>query len=507
MNKNIVIPGLALIFLSVINLKTQAQMTYGLFEKGSDIGNVKNHGSCIYDSGSEKYSVKGSGKNMWLHSDEYYFVWIHMDGNFILNSHMEWKGKGVENHRKGGLIIRENLEPGSRYIDIAYHGDGLMSLQYRDTKDSSTKELPSSLKATPELQLEKSGDKIIASIAAVGDVLTKAGELVMKFDKGYYVGLFVCAHNPDVIEEADFYNTRLTVPAKEGFVPYKDYIGCRLETFDVATGLRKVIFQSKQAFEAPNWTKDGKYLILNSQGHIYRIPSSGGTPEIINTGIATHNNNDHGLSPDGKYLAISNHVTDRPGGDNSVIFTLPVEGGTPKAITDKSPSYWHGWSPDGKYIVFCGKRNSQFDVYKIPAKGGEEIQLTNSPSLNDGPEYSPDGKYIWFNSSRTGSMQIWRMNADGTNQEQITKDNFQNWFAHPSPDNSHIVFLSFPGDVSPTDHPYYKHVMLRIMDPSTLKPKTIAYIYGGQGTINVPCWSPDSKKIAFISNTDDIPAK
>jgi Tol biopolymer transport system component len=503
MKKKIRIPGLVIVLLSGMISKSNAQPLYGSFEQGMDIGEVKKHGACAYDANTEKYVLKGSGTNIWTHGDEFYFVWKHMEGNFILDTHMEWIGKGVEANRKGGLIIRESLEPGARYIDIAFHGKGLMSMQYRDVKDSATKEITSSLKAAPNLQMEKAGDKIITRVAANGEPLSNIGELEMKFDKGYYVGLYVCAHNPNVMESAVFTNTRLTIPPKEGYVPYKDYIGCRLEIMDIETGLRKVIYQSQQPFEAPNWSKDGKFLILNSKGLIYRIPAEGGKPEIVNTGIATNNNNDHGISPDGKLLVISNHLSDRLAGDNSVIFTLPVEGGTPKQITDKSPSYWHGWSPDGKYLVYAGKRNNQFDIYRIPAIGGNEVQLTNSPSLNDGPEYSPDGKYIWFNSSRTGTMHIWRMNADGSEPVQITTGNLNNWFAHPSPDGKHVVFISFPKEVSSTDHPYYKHVLLQLLDISNLNPRVIAYVFGGQGTINVPSWSPDGKKFAFISNSGE----
>ena len=223
------------------------------------------------------------------------------------------------------------------------------------------------------------------------------------------------------------------------------------------------------------------------------------TPTLIDTGSAIKNNNDHVLSFDGAMLGISDQSA--PGGQ-SAIYTLPTSGGTPKRITPLTPSYLHGWSPDGKWLVYTGGRNNKYDIYKIPSDGsGPETRLTDSPGLNDGPEYTPDGKYIYFNSSRSGTMQIWRMKPDGADQEQVTNDEFQNWFPHISPDGKWIAFLSYPPDVAPTDHPYYKQVYLRLMPVAGGAAKVIAYVYGGQGTINVPSWSPDSQRIAFVSNS------
>jgi Tol biopolymer transport system component len=189
---------------------------------------------------------------------------------------------------------------------------------------------------------------------------------------------------------------------------------------------------------------------------------------------------------------------------NSVVYTVPVQGGVPKQITPLGPSYLHGWSPDGKYLTYTGQRNGEFDIYKIPADGGEEIRLTTTPGLDDGSEYSPDGKYIYFNSVRSGTMQLWRMNSDGTNQIQLTSDEYNNWFPHVSPNGKWIVFLSFMKEVKPDDHPFYKHVYIRLMPVNGGQPKVIAYVYGGQGSINTPSWSPDSKKIAFVSNSGSI---
>ncbi len=270
-----------------------------------------------------------------------------------------------------------------------------------------------------------------------------------------------------------------------------------LETVDVHTGERTVLARFDHLIEAPNWTRDGKRLIYNSLGLIYAFDIAALESTVIDSGYAAQCNNDHVLSPDNAQLAVS-HQTQEDG--QSRIYIFPLEGGNPVLITPMAPSYLHGWSPDGAQLAYCAERNGQYDIYTIPASGGVETQLTDTPGLDDGPEYSPDGKHIWFNSVRTGFMQIWRMNADGSEQTQMTFDESNSWFPHVSPNGQAVAFISYrKGDVNPGEHPANKNVEIRLMSSAGGEPRTLVKLFGGQGTINVNSWSPDSMRLAFVS--------
>ncbi len=268
----------------------------------------------------------------------------------------------------------------------------------------------------------------------------------------------------------------------------------RLETIDIKTKERRTVYSTRSHIEAPNWARDGRTLLYNSGGLIDSLPVDGGQPRQIETGFATRCNNDHGLSPDGRWLAIS----DQSQGDGrSLIYILPAEGGTPRRVTQHAPSYWHGWSPDGRTLAYCAERGGNYDVYTISVEGGEERRLTTAPGLDDGPDYSPDGEWIYFNSVRTDAMQVWRMRVDGSEQQQLTSDGYNDWFPHPSPDGKWVVFLSYERGVE--GHPPEKDVLLRIMPAGGGPAVVLAKLFGGQGTINVPSWSPDSRAVAFVS--------
>lgn len=273
-----------------------------------------------------------------------------------------------------------------------------------------------------------------------------------------------------------------------------------VQTLDITTGKIDTILAIKAHYEAPNWHPDN-YLVLNSKGKIHTLDLASKKITELNTGFATACNNDHGISPDKKWLVVShNDKTDpSPKRYKSAIYVLPIKGGEPRRVTSEVMSFWHGWSADGKTLAYCGERNGNYDIYTIGVEGGTEKRLTETEGLDDGPDYSPDGKYIYFNSYRTGHMQIWRMLADGTQPEQLTFDDHSNWFAHPSPDNKWIVYIAYTSNEKQS-HLFGKNVKLRLMDLKTKAIKDITPVfYGGQGTINVPSWSPDSRKIAFVS--------
>jgi Tol biopolymer transport system component len=479
----------------------------GDFDGHGDVGAPKIAGSAAYNPVSQEYTVTAAGTNMWAQGDEFHFVWKRLTGDFIVQARVQLIGKGVEAHRKAGLIVRSSQDHDAAYADGIVHGDGLTSLQFRRSKGALTEEKQASIKGADVLQLERRGSTFIFSAAKFGEPFVDTELSSIELGDEVFVGLAVCSHNADVVERAVFSNVRIIRPAKADFVPYRDYIGSVLELLEVQTGRRAEIYRSQQPFEAPNWTADGGALIYNSsgrgetRGRLFRFDLTTRQPAPIQTGTLNRANNDHVLSFDGTMLGIS----DGSAGGGSAIYTVPTGGGTPKRITPLTPSYLHGWSPDGKWLVYTGGRNKEFDIYKIASDGsGTEIRLTDTPGLDDGPEYSPDGKYIYFNSIRGGAtMQIWRMTADGKNPEQITNDDLNNWFPHISPDAQSIAFISFPKNIDPSDHPYYKRVYLRLMPVDGGTPKVVAYVYGGQGTINVPSWSPDGRMIAFVSNSGE----
>ena len=472
----------------------------GIFESHTDVGTVLHPGAASFDPATQSYTVTGSGENMWFGMDDFHFVWKKVSGDEALAADISFKGSTGNNHRKAVLMIRQTLDGNAKAVDVARHGDGLTSLQFRDEAGANTHEIESYVSGPARVKIVKRGDYVYAFVSGKDGRLQPAGASTrLRLDGDYYIGIGVSSHDKDVSETAIFSNVKLDQLAPPGATPT---LYSTLETVTVASTDRRVAYAAPEHFEAPNWSKDGTYLLFNREGRIFRLGLTNLTtfimpvlpPTMVPTAPNLQCNNDHGISPDGNLLAISDSTA---GDGQSRVYVVPIEGGTPKQITEKSPSYWHGWSPDGKTLAYTGQRDGDFDIYTAPVKGGPETRLTTAKGLDDGPEYSPDGTYIYFNSERSGSMQIWRMKPDGSAQERVTNDESNDWFPHISPDGKWMVFLAYEKGVN--GHPAGKDVQIMMMATADKQVHVLAKLFGGQGTINVPSWSPDSKRVAFVS--------
>jgi Tol biopolymer transport system component len=514
MQRSLLLP--ALIFLST---HLFAQHPVGIFDDHQDIGHPKLAGNAAYDETTQSYTIAGAGSNIWFNRDEFHFLYKRLKGDFMLTADFAFTGDtaAVAGHRKIGWMVRESTDEGAASANACHHIDGLVVLQWRPYKGMFMRD-PEEERFYPKkggqtMRLERTGKTITMYMAHRGEPLELVGSCEMDaLNDEVLAGLYICSHDSAIVAQAKIWNVRIDQPVSHPYTsnphavipPVKEVLGCRLELVDVADGNRKVIYEKAGRFEAPNWMPDGKKLLFNDDGLLYTIPIQGGKPEQLSTGSIRRNNNDHVISFDGKMLAISSHREGMPGG-GSTVYVLPLTGGEPRQITTATPSYLHGWNPNGKELAIVAQRNGSkiYNLYKVSIADGKETPLTaNTKGHVDGPEYTPDGKYIYYNANASGTMQIWRMKPDGSGKEQLTFDVYHNWFPHISPDGKWMAFISFPPDIDPDAHPSYQRVMLRLMPLTTAgAPRVLAYLYGGQGTFNAPSWSPDSKHIAFVSNS------
>ena len=477
----------------------------GMFEGQTDVGPVHPAGTTQFDGGPKTYTLTGAGENMWMTKDAFHFVWKKVSGDVSLTADVRFPNPGGNAHRKAVLVIRQSLDADAVYADAALHGSGLTALQFRPETGATTGDTElnfSSIADAPtRLRIEKRGDLITMYMSMKGEPLHPAGATTrLHLEGSFYVGLGICSHDPNVVEKAIFSNVDFHTIAEASDTSAKADLYSTLQTISIDTENRRAtaIYTTKGHFEAPNWTHDGNALVFDQDGHIMTVAADGklpATPHAVDIGLAIKCNGSHGLSPDGKFLAISCNMPDAPG---SRVYVLPSSGGTPHVLTANPSSYFHSWSPDGKTIAFTRPHTGGGDIYNIPVEGGDEMALTATVGISDDPDYSPDGQYIYFNSDRGGgSMQIWRMHADGSQPEQVTSDEMNNWTPHISPDGKWMVFLSY--DKSVTGHPANKEISLRLMSLADKKITKLVGLLGGSGTINVPSWAPDSHQLAFVS--------
>ncbi|MFT3830340.1 MAG: biopolymer transporter TolR [Opitutaceae bacterium] len=455
------------------------------FTHATLLGAALSPGNATFDAARQEFSLHPPATTPTAASDAGVLVCRELRGGCILQAQI-----GAVS-AVAGLALRASFEPLAPAVLLLRRADGTVEVRVRRMAGGPLETREFGAPGADVLQLEQRGAEVVVSAARFGEVFTTRRFREAVFGPRMVLGLFAAGG------KARFHNVRLIRPAPTGFVPYRDYIGSELELIDATDGRRTLVHHEDDSLQAPNWTPDGAALLCNRNGRLWRFDLATRRMALVDTGDQVKNNNDHALSFDGTLLGISS-------GDVSRVYTVPVGGGQPRLITPEGPSYFHGWSPDGRYLIYTagrGDHRGKMNLYRIPAAGGAEERLTTTDALDDGSEYTPDGRWIYFNSTRTGRMQLWRMRPDGSAQEQLTFDDTNNWFPHIAPDGRSLVFITYGPEIAAMDHPFYRHVYLRTLPLDGGAPRVLAYVYGGQGSMNVNSWAPDSRRFAFVSNS------
>ena len=486
-----------------IPLSVAQSGTVGVFEGQSDVGSVVPPGTASFDRATGVYTIRSAGANLWGTTDGFHYLWKKVSGDVSLTADIDFPEKtGSHNeHRKAILIFRQTLDADGAYVDAAQHGVGLTALQFRDTKGATTESIELNIDPPKRLRIEKHGDEFTMFVSLHGEPLHQVGAATkMHLDEPFYAGIGLSAHDPNTVETATFAHVELKPLVAPSVAPQMALYSS-LKAIEIDPGARRAVvaYTARARAMAPNWSRDGAWLIFNQDGKMFRVAADAqgdgsGPAEPISTGDATGCNGSHGLSPDGKWLAITCTMASNPG---NRVYIVPSTGGTPRLVTSNPDSYFHTWSPDGKTIVFTRPSHGSGNIHAISVDGGTETALTTGSGISDDPDYSPDGQYIYFNTDRWGGMQIARMKADGSDVEQVTHDNFRNWTPHPSPDGKWVVYIAYPPDV--TTHAANKDVELHLLSTSDGSTRVLTNFVGGDGSMNVPNWSPDSKSLAFVS--------
>jgi TolB protein len=474
----------------------------GLLEGHADVGRVLHAGNTVYDPANGTYTVTGSGDNLWFTADEMQFAWKRMHGDVALTAEIDFVGDKGNNHRKAALMVRQALNPGSPYVDVARHGDGLTSMQFRLFPGDVTREVETAVSAPHWVRIEKRGEFAYVSVADSREALRFSGaSMHLRLSGDFYVGLAVCSHDKDITETAIFRHLeirQLSSPTQAG------ELWSTLETVKVASTDRRVAYTAPERFAAPNWSHDGTAIVFAQGGTLQRFsldpapyPSLGvqaavnAHPTPLHTGVPAPLSDAHGFSPDGTQLAVSAMA---PGASH--IYVLSADGGIPRVVPTGISAVWSSWSADGRTLAFTGQHGDQTNIYTVPAQGGAETHLPYQRGHNENADFSTDGDWIYFSSDRTGTMQIWRMHADGSAQEQLLTEAGNDLSPHPSPDGKWLVYIAFP--IGAPGHGE-QMAELRLLSLSDRKPRLLATLLASPGTIPMPSWSPDSTRVAFIS--------
>jgi TolB protein len=481
--------GTALLCLPAhFTLAQNAGERIGIFDGHADIGAVVIPGTASFDAAAKTYTVTAAGENMWTNRDAFYLLWKKVSGDVQLTADIAFPRELGRAHRKAVLIVKQDLAADGAYADVAIHGSGLSALQYRRAKGANTQDIELNIDFPKTARVIKRGDVISMFLSMHGEPLHQSGASIkLHFDGPFYVGIGLCSHDQDMTETAVFSRVDLRKPAPAAG---RSELFSSVQTIQTEDKFRRAMMVRtvKGRIGAVNWSADGQTLYFNQDGRIEKMPVIGGRPE--NVAIAPHLwcDDNHGLSPDNSQLAVS---CASAAGKPLSLYIVPLAGGAARQLTHGGNAEFHGWSLDGTTIAFTGVHAGHSDVYVSPAQGGEAKQLT-SAGINDGPDFGPDGR-IYFTSDRSGTAQVWRMNADGTQPGQLTRDSGSDRFPHVAANGKQLVYLNTASAGEPAD------ATLRVMNLADGQSRVLVDVYGGNGTLNAPSWSPDNHHFAFTA--------
>lgn len=451
--------------------------------------------SANWDRGTGTYRLEGSGA-LGNAADAFLFHYVKVSGAAQLTADLRFPNPAAVPGQKIALLLRASLSPDSPYVAAILQHDGLTYLQVRAQAGAPPRTIPTEANMPPRLRLLRQGTQVALHLSnPMGGAFQPVAVTDFPLPGPYYLGIALLA-STEQPGAALLSNLSLEHPPAP---PLRSH----LEVFDLKTRKVTRIHTEDGLLEAPNWSRDGKYLLVNARGRLFRLSPSGGPLEALPLPDTYRANNDHDLSPDGKFIAFSASTPDHP---RSRVYVADADGRNIRLLTEDSPSYFHGWSPDGKYLAFVGQRTFQgiraYELYRIPFAGGREERLTTAQAYDDGPEYSPDGRWIYFNSNRAqGGWDLWRIPASGAGDrdqraERITQDAGEDWFPHFSPNGQHLLFLTFPPGTIGHNGRMPGMQLRRLVEG---KPELLHTFTGGQGSLNVNSWSPDSRRFAYVA--------
>ena len=485
---------------AIVSAATQTN-ALGLFEGQAELGHGTPRGNATYSTATDAYTLTSNGANTWYHVDDFHFAWKKMSGDMTLTADISFPPPTYTHepnpHRKGILMFRQTLDPGAAYVAVGAHGSGMTALQYRRARGDNTEDIELNIEAPQTVRIEKRGDVFTLYLSMKGEPLHPVGASVsLHLTEPFYVGLGALSHDTDTLDKVEFRHVKLEPTAAAAIS--QPVLYSTLQTIQTEDQFRRamLIWSIPALMQSPNWAPGGKSIYVLEDGRIlnipYLTPEAGGPPRTVAALRLVDCSGNFGLSPDGKWLAVS--CADTHGGPHQVYVVRPDGTGTPRRVTQSAtPSFFHAWSPDSLTIAFTRGSAGKADIFTIAAAGGTEKRLTHD-TVNDGPDFSPDGKLIYFDSARSGSTQIWRMQPDGSAAEQITDDNSANSSPHVSPDGKSIAFLGQPRGTGEAIGP----TTLKIMTWSEGLIRTLADFQGGRDSFSMYGWG-DNNHVAFIS--------